>query len=166
MDCQEGEELLKQLLIPLTCITKYKLASIREIKVLGPKLRKVQFQHSIRMLNSQHEDFSSIEQGFDEYSPSHAVLLMQDFTNPKKYLNLSPLIVDTSTLLEKGKVPGVKNGIYMFQQLRDHKYIYALTNASEQAVFNDLPNFDFLQEQFDDLRLTLMGGSVAVTAEN
>ena len=166
MDCQEGEELLKQLLIPLTCIAKYKLASIREIKVLGPKLRKVQFQHSIRMLNSQHEDFSSIEQGFEVFSQSHAVLLMKDFTNPKEYLNLSPLVVDTSTLLEKGKVPGIKNGIYMFQQLREDKYIYSLTNASEQAVFNGLPNFDFLREQFDDLRLTLMGGSVAAIAED
>ncbi|NND35027.1 MAG: hypothetical protein HKN76_20745 [Saprospiraceae bacterium] len=164
MDCQEGEELLKELLIQLSCITKYKLASIREIKVLGPKLRKVQFQHSIRMLNSQHEDFTSIERGYDEFSNSHAVLLMKDFTNPKEYLNLSPLVVDTSTLLDKGKVPGIKNGIYMFQQLRNDKYVYALTNASEQAAFNELPNFEFLQEQFDDLRITLMGGPIPATA--
>jgi hypothetical protein len=166
MDCQEGEELLKELLIQLSCVTKYKLASIKEIKVLGPKLRKVQFQHSIRMLNSQHEDFTSIERGYDEFSPSHAVLLMKDFTNPKEYLNLSPLVVDTSTLLDKSKVPGIKNGIYMFQQMRSDKYIYALTNASEQAVFNDIPNFDFLLEQFQDLRTTLMGDKIEVTAQN
>lgn len=160
MDCQEGENILKELLIGLAAITRYKLVTIREIKVVGPKLRQVKFQHSIRMLNSQHEDFSSLEQGFDDFSESHAVLLMKDFSNPKEYLNLSPFVVDTSTLLENNKIPGIKNGIYMFQQIKNGNYLYALTNASEQAVFNDLPNFDYLQEQFEDFRATLMEGEI------
>jgi len=155
MDCQEGEEVLSDLLVNLAVFSKYKLVTIKEIKVVGPKLKRVKFNHAIRMLNSQHEDFNLVEQDFEEFSDSHAVLLMKDFANPKEYLNLSPFIVDTSTLLENQKIPGIKNGIYLFSQIREDKYLYLLTNAPEQAVFNDLPNFGYLREQFEDFRQTL-----------
>ena len=155
MDCQEGEEILTDLLVKLAVFSKYKLVTIKEIKVVGPKLKSVRFNHAIRMLNSQHEDFNLVEHAFDEFSESHAVLLMKEFNSPKEYLNLSPFIVDTSTLLENQKIPGIKNGIYLFHQIRDNKYFYLLTNAPEQAVFNDLPHFDYLREQFEDFRRTL-----------
>jgi hypothetical protein len=155
MDCQEGEEILTDLLVKLAVFSKYKLVTIKEIKVVGPKLKPVQFNHAIRMLNSQHEDFNLVEQAFDEFSESHSVLLMREFTSTKEYLNLSPFVVDTSTLLENQKVPGIKNGIYLFHQIKDDKYIYTLTSAPEQAVFNDLPNFEYLRNQFEDFLRTL-----------
>ncbi|MDH3648907.1 MAG: hypothetical protein OEQ53_04445 [Saprospiraceae bacterium] len=164
MDCQEGEELLKSVLGNLAVLAKYKLVTIREIKVVGPKLKPVVFQHSIRMLNSQHEDFTSVDQSFDAFSESHAVLLMKDFNSPEEYLNLSPLVVDTSTLLENQKIAGIKNGIYMYQQVKDGKFAYILTNAPEQAIFNDLPHFDYLKAQFDDFANTLMGGAFGSSA--
>ena len=166
MDCEEGENLLKSILGKLSVFAKYKLVTIREIKVVGPKLKPVMFQHSIRMLNSQHEDFSSVDQSYNAFSESHAVLLMKDFSSPEEYLNLSPLVVDTSTLLENQKVPGIKNGIYLYHQVKDGNFAYVLTNAPEQAIFNNLPNFDYLKAQFDDFAQTLTGGSLTGSASS
>ena len=160
MDCQEGEDLLKAVLKDLAFFAKYKLVTIKEIKVIGPKMNPVHFQHSIRMLNSQHEDFTSVEQSYEEFSESHSVLLMKEFSSPKHYLNLSPFVVDTSTMIENQKIQGIKNGIYMYGYMKDERFIYVLTNAPEPAVFNDLPQFHYLKNQFDDLHATLnMNGS-------
>ncbi len=160
MDCHEGEALLNNLLVDLAVLARYKLVTIREIKVIGPKLTQVTFQHSIRMLNSQHEDFNLVEQSFEEFSESHSVLLMKEFASPKAYINLSPFVVDTSTMIDNQKIPGVKNGIYMFNQVKDGRYLYTFTNVPELAAFNDVPQFDFLLKQFDDIRETFRAEAV------
>lgn len=155
LDCEEAESMLADLLEQMAFLARYKMVTIKEIQVLHPKLKPIKYQHVMKMLNSQHEDFSALEQIYDDFSESHSVLLMKDFVTPKQYINLSPFVVDTGTLLGEQRMAGVKNGIYLFQNYDKGKYRYALTNAPETATFNDLPNFEDIEGQFDDFRQTV-----------
>lgn len=152
MDCEDGERLLKDLLKQTAFLAKFKLATVKEIKVKNPKLRETKFRHTIKVLNSQHEDFSSVEHFYDNYTDSDAVILTKNFTTPKAYLNLTPLIIDTSTILENQKVAGVKNGIYLYSMQKNGRFVYTHSSVPESIPFNEIPSFDTILEQFQDLQ--------------
>lgn len=156
LDCEEGENLLKDLLIKVAFLAKFKLATVKEIKVKNPKLKEATFKHTIKVLNSQHEDFSAVEHSFENFSESEAVILTKNFTNPAEYLNLSPLIIDTSTVLDNKKIVGIKNGIYLYSMQKNGRYVYTHSSVPESAPFNELPNFDLIEEQFIDMGKILM----------
>jgi len=95
--CVEYLDKLSNMLKSIAFIVKYKLVTIREIKVLKARHKNALFEHWIDILNSSDSDFRSKEEVFDSFSDSGAVLLMKSIKQPNDFLNLSPLIIDTKT---------------------------------------------------------------------
>ncbi len=153
--CEELEEMLIVLLQEVAFLVKYKLVTIKEIKVFSPRFKPVSFKHTISLLNSQHEDFNAIEQNFDFYFDSHSVLLLKGGNFQGSHLNLSPFIIDTGTILEHQQVSGIKNGIYMLNEIRSNKNIYTFTNAPEQVSFKDVEGFEEMEAQMEELKSLL-----------
>lgn len=154
-DAEEVEEVLTDFLCNISFLVKYKLIAVSEIEVFKTRLSKVRFKHSLRILNSPHEDFSSEDKNFESFFESHAILLFKDYRSPKEYLNLSPFLIDTSVYLKNERVDGIKPGIYVYNGMRNGNFLYYFTNGYEYAAMNTLPLFSELEKEFTDLKIAL-----------
>lgn len=150
--CENLEKILIDLLKELAFLAKYKLVTIKEIKVVNPLFKPVSFKHTISLLNSQHEDFNAIEQNFDFFFDSHSVLILGGNNFQGSHLNLSPFIIDTGSVLEYQQVMNIKNGIYMLNEIRSNKSIYTFTNAPEQVSFKGVEGFEEVENQLEELK--------------
>ncbi|MFK7808146.1 MAG: hypothetical protein AB8F74_10140 [Saprospiraceae bacterium] len=159
--CEELENMLVELLKELAFLVKYKLVTIKEIKVVNPLFKPVSFKHTISLLNSQHEDFNAVEQNFDFYFDSHSVLMLHGSNFQGSHLNLSPFIIDTGSVLENQQVANIKNGIYILNEIRSNKSIYTFTNAREQVSFKGITGFEEIENQLEKFKQFLFRKDVA-----
>jgi hypothetical protein len=154
-DADEVETALTEFLCNIAFLVRYKLVAVSEIEVYKSRLSKGSFKHSLRLLNSPHEDFSSEDKSYDSFFESHAVLLFRDFQLPQVHLNLSPFVIDTSVYLRNQRVDGIKQGIYIYNGMRSDKFLYYFTNGNEQSIMNGLPRFSDIENEFKDLKKAL-----------
>jgi hypothetical protein len=113
--CVEYEEKLTFILQKIAFLAKYKLVSVKEIKVIKSKVREADFHHVIDLLNSSDSDFKAKEFHEPSFTESQSVLLMKTMKSLNEYLNLSPLIIDTSTeVLDAKEKFNIKKDIFMY----------------------------------------------------
>ena len=154
--CVEYEEKLTFILIRIAFLAKYRLVSVREIKVDKPKYKNARFHHVVDLLNSSDSDFAAKEIDEEVYSESHSVLLMKSIKTMDEYLNLSPLIIDThSEVLDTKEKFGIKKDIFMYTKFRGDHLMYLGTEVTEKCDLRALSNYDQLVEEFKDLLSTI-----------
>jgi hypothetical protein len=154
--CVEYTEKLAYILKQIAFITKYKLVTIREIKVNKTRHRDAKYAHSIDMLNSSDSDFKTTEEVLDTFSDSRSVLLMKSVKEPKEYLNLSPLIIDTRTeVIDTKEKFNIKKDIFMYTKFRDRKLMYVGTEVTEKCDLTNLSNYNELVADFETLMVKL-----------
>jgi len=156
--CVEYEEKLTYILQQIAFLCKYKLVSVREIKVNHPKNQPAKFDHIVDILNSSDSDFIAKEFEEERYSESHSILLMKSLKNMEDYLNLSPLVIDTHTEVidNKGKFD-IKKDIFMYTKFRDDHLMYIGTEVTEKCDLRSLHNYNNLLSQFKDMIATISG---------
>jgi hypothetical protein len=162
--CVEYEEKLAQILLKISFFTKYKLVSIREIKVKKPKNQKAKFQHVIDLLNSSDSDFKAQELEESRYAESSSVLLLKSIKALDDYLNLSPLIIDTySEILDNKDKFSIKKDIFLYTKFRENHLMYVGTEVTEKCDLRALSNFGNLVNEFNEL-LSVISGKAEVAA--
>lgn len=150
--CVEYAEKLTSILRQLAFITKYKLVTIREIKVNKQHHREAKYEHWIDILNSSDSDFKSTEESLDAFSDSKAVLLMKSVKEPKEFLNLSPLIIDTRPeVIDTKEKFHIKKDIFMYTKFIDKKLMYVGTEVTEKCDLTKLSNYGVLVADFENL---------------
>jgi hypothetical protein len=150
--CVEYLDKLTFILKQISFITKYKLVTIREIKVNKQRHRDARFQHWIDILNSSDSDFKSTEEVFDSFSDSNAVLLMKSTKEPNEFLNMSPLIIDTRTeVIDRKEKFNIKKDIFMYTKFRDRKLMYVGTEVTEKCDLTNLNDYNLLVSDFERL---------------
>ena len=163
--CVEYEEKLTFILQSIAFLAKYKLVSVREIKVMKPKNQDARFHHVIDLLNSSDSDFAAKEIDETKFSESNAVLLMKTIKVIEEYLNLSPLIIDTnSEVLDTKEKFGIKKDIFMYTKFRNDQLFYLGTEVTEKCDLKELSNYDQLVTEFKDLLSTISSASKTVEA--
>jgi len=163
--CVEYEEKLMFILINIAFFAKYRLVSVREIKVQKPKNRDAIFQHTIDLLNSADSDFAAKEIEESVFSESNSVLLMKTIKSIEEYLNLSPLIIDThSEILDTKEKFGIKKDIFLYTKFRGDHLMYVGTEVTEKCDLRTLSNYDQLVEEFKELLSTIAPAASAVEA--
>lgn len=163
--CVEYEEKLTYILQSIAFFAKYKLVSVREIKVRKPKNQDARFHHVIDLLNSSDSDFAAKEIDESKFSESHAVLLMKTIKAIEEYLNLSPLIIDTnSEVLDTKEKFGIKKDIFMYTKFRNDQLFYLGTEVTEKCDLKALSNYDQLVTEFKDLLSAIAPASASVEA--
>jgi len=148
--CEENEKFLTEVLLNLCFMINYRLVNVGTIRVMKPKNKPARFEHSIDILNSPDSEFSTREELMDNFSDSNAVLIMKNISDPENFLNLSPLVLDTHNEMI-GTRSNIKRDIFLFDQFRDGKIYYAGTEVSEKVTLENLPNYDLLREEFEEL---------------
>jgi hypothetical protein len=156
--CVEYEEKLSLILEKLAFIAKYKLVSVREIKVIHPKNQAAKFNHLIDVLSSSDSGFKAQELEETKYAESNSVLLMKSLKTFDEYLNLSPLVIDTnSEVIDDKEKFDIKKDIFMYTKFRGDHLMYVGTEVTEKCDLRSLHNYGNLIEQFKDLLATISG---------
>jgi hypothetical protein len=157
--CVEYEEKLTLILQKIAFLTKYKLVSVKEIRVIKSKVQKADFHHVIDLLNSSDSDFKAREFHESAFTESNSVLLMKTMKSLNEYLNLSPLIIDTSTeVLDTKEKFDIKKDIFMYSKYRNDQLMYLGTEVTEKCDLRSLKNYEVLLMEFRHL-LSVISGS-------
>jgi len=159
--CVEYEEKLMLILQRISFFVKYKLVSVREIKVIKPKNHDAKFHHVIDLLNNSDSDFKAQELDEPNYSESRSVLLMKTIKTIEEYLNLSPLIIDTnSEILDNKEKFDIKKDIFLYTKFRSDVIMYVGTEVTEKCDLRTLSNYQILLQEFKELMQTITGTSL------
>jgi class 3 adenylate cyclase len=147
--CIEYQEKLTFILKRICFITKYKLVTVKEIKVLKNRHKDATFKHWLDILNSSDSDFRSKEETFDSYSDSNAVLMMKSIKRPDEFLNLSPLIIDTrAEVIDTREKFSLKKDIFICEGFANNNIRYKGTEVTEESDLRSLSNYHELVEDF------------------
>jgi hypothetical protein len=147
--CVEYEEKLTFILQRISFLAKYKLVSVKEIKVNKSKIKDATFHHIFNLLNSSDSDFRANEFNESSFTESHSVLLMKSIKTIDEYLNLSPLIIDTSTeVLDSKDKFDIKKDIFMYSKYRNDQLMYLGTEVTEKIDLRSLKNYETLLMEF------------------
>lgn len=155
--CVEYEEKLSYILERISFICRYKLVSVREIKVIHPKNQDARFNHLIDILSSSDSGFKAQELEETKYAESNSVLLMKSLKTLDEYLNLSPLVIDTnSEVIDDREKFDIKKDIFLYTKFRGD-LMYIGTEVTEKCDLRSLHNYSILISQFKDM-LTVLAG--------
>jgi hypothetical protein len=158
--CVEYEEKLALILSRIAFLCKYKLVSVREIKVIHPKNQEAKFNHLVDLLNSSDSDFKAHELEESTFAESHSVLLMKSLKSFDEYLNLSPLVIDTnSEVIDNKEKFDIKKDIFMYTKFRNDQLMYIGTEVTEKCDLRSLHNYQNLLSQFKDMMQIISGTS-------
>jgi hypothetical protein len=147
--CVEYEEKLTFILQRISFLARYKLVSVKEIRVFKSKITNASFHHVFNLLNSSDSDFKANEFNDTAYTDSHSVLLMKNIKSLDQYLNLSPLIIDTSSeVLDTKEKFELKKDIFMYSKFRNDQLMYLGTEVTEKIDLRSLKNYDTLLLEF------------------
>ncbi len=150
--CVEYEDKLSFILQRISFLVKYRLVTVREIKVMKRRNRAPRFEHLIDILNSSDSEFHSKEQTDDVFSDSNSVLLVSSVKTLNKFINLSPLIIDTRTeVIDSREKFNLKKDIFMYTRFYEKKIYHVGTQVTERCDLSMLSNYDILVEEFNEL---------------
>ncbi len=151
--CLEYSERLAVILADLAFLIKYPLVSIVEIRVEKTRGNPVRFIHSIKPLSSASSNLPE-ESLCETFSDSHAVLLLKSMKDPPTgFLNLSPLVIDTSNelLVNREQVENIKKDLFLFNRRdRDGRLRYLGTTLTGQCDLRHLSCYSRLQAEFSN----------------
>jgi len=156
--CIEYEDKLTFILQRIAFFAKYRLVSVRDIKVIKPRIHEAKFHHVIDLLNSSDSDFKGHEIDEAKFSDSQSVLLMKSVKSFDDYLNLSPLVIDTNseTIDSKEKLD-LRKDIFMYTKYKSDHLMYLGTEVTEKCDLRALSNYPILLEEFKEL-VSAIGG--------
>lgn len=156
--CVDYEDKLTNILRKIAFLAKYRLVSVREIKVIKPKNQEATFHHIVDLLNSSDSDFKHKEIDEKRFSDSNSILLMKNIKNIEEYLNLSPLIVDTnSEVLDTKEKFSIKKDIFLYTKFRNDQLFYLGTEVTEKCDLRSLSNYETLVREFKDMITSVTG---------
>lgn len=156
--CVEYEEKLTFILQRISFFAKYKLVSVREIKVLKPKNQEAKFHHVIDLLNSSDSDFKAQEIDETKYAESQSVLMMKTIKSIDEYLNLSPLIIDTNCeIIDHKEKFDLKKDIFLYTKYKPEMMMFVGTEVTEKCDLRSLSNYPVLLGEFKQLMSVVTG---------
>jgi hypothetical protein len=159
--CVEYEEKLTFILQRIAFFANYRLVSVRDIKVIKPRIHEAKFHHIIDLLNSSDSDFKGQEIDEAKFSDSHSVLLMKSIKSFDDYLNLSPLIIDTnSETIDAKEKFDLRKDIFMYTKYREGHLMYLGTEVTEKCDLRSLSNYNILLEEYREMILVIAGVTV------
>ncbi len=159
--CVEYEEKLTLILLKMAFLAKYRLVSVREIKVNKPKYKEAHFKHIVDLLNSSDSDFTAKEIEESAFSESSAVLMMKSLKSMDDYLNLSPLIIDTNgEIIDDKDKFSIKKDVFLYTKFRNGQLMFIGTEVTERCDLRSLSNYESLLEEYKELVAEITGTPV------
>jgi len=148
---RECDSILTELLTRVAFLAKFRLITIKDIKVFAPKRMANEFIHQFAELNTtSKEDIFEEDLSMSNFANSHSILFSPRFdgTTLPKTINLSPFIIDKSTF-DGAQAPA----IFMFNFEKEGKLFYQSVDLDINAPHNDA---DYLEIAQDDKEFNMV----------
>lgn len=156
--CVEYEEKLSLILQKIAFLCKYKMVSIKEIRVIQPKNRKAAFHHYIGLLNSSDSDFKVKDIIDPVFTESSSILMMKTIKSIDEHLNLSPLVIDTfSEIIDNKEKFDIKKDVFLYSKIKGNHMMYVGTEVTEKCDLRSLSTYDLLLEQYREMIESITG---------
>jgi len=154
--CSEYMDKLKIILSDLAFLIKYPLLTITEVQLVKHKREQEHFNHNMLLLNSSSSSFLGKIQNFDNFTDTHSVILVKSIKNaPNRFLNLSPLIIDThfEKMESREKLTKLKKDVYLFTKWdkNSKRLFYVGTEAVEKIDIRLVSFYDQLVKEFEEI---------------
>ena len=163
--CLDCEATLTELLIRAAFLARYRLLTIKDIRIFNLRHTNPFFDHRLGELNVPHKDYlweDNVQ--ISEYAESQSVVLKpktQEVLN-KNFQSLSPFIIDKSAFLA-GQVPAIY--LFAFQKGKEYHYISVdrdvnnqVANESDWLVIGpDNQDFAIIYQQFREFQRDVGG---------
>lgn len=156
--CVEYEEKLSVILQKIAFLARYKMVSIKEIRVIHPKNREATFHHSIGLLNSADSDFKVKDLIDPVFTESSSILMMKNIKSVDEYLNLSPLIIDTfSEIIDNKEKFDIKKDVFLYSKIKGSHLMYVGTEVTEKCDLRSMNTYSLLLEQYKEMIESITG---------
>ena len=157
--CSEYMEKLQVILSELAFLIKYPLITITEVQLIKHKREQEHFNHNMLLLNSSSSSFLGKMQDFENFTDTHSVLLVKSLKNaPDRFLNLSPLVIDThfEKMESREKLTKLKKDVYLYSKWdKSAKRLYYVgTEAVEKIDMRLVSFYDQLVKEFEEIMQT------------
>lgn len=149
--CADAEKKLATVMGALAAISKYTLASVKDIGVLKFRHRKkMSYRHKIVRLIQRFVGLEEAETTLEEAMMTSSVLLLKGEGNDIAYLNLSPFIIDENAFDAKAPL----TGLFYFERyekaLDSYAFKYVYKPQDFPLTIQKQDHFRVIKEQFDD----------------
>jgi hypothetical protein len=157
--CIEYIDKLEEILSQLAFLINYPLITITEIQLIKHKREKELFHHNMLLLNSSSSSFMCRIQEYENFTDTHSVILVKNLKNATdKFLNLSPLIIDThfEKMESREKLTRLKKDVYLYSKWdKNNRHIHYIgTEAVEKTDMRLVSFYDNLVKEFDEILKT------------
>ena len=150
--CITLEQILIFFLNKSAFLVNYKLVNVSSINVKKPKFKKASFEHRFQILNSTDPIFKSHQETMENFSDSHAVLLMKSLHDAERFLNLSPLLIDTHSDESATRLNStIKKDIYLFDTYDGINLHYVGTHFDGTADLSQVENYQDLKTSYFEM---------------
>lgn len=150
--CMLLEQTLMMLLNKIAFLVGYKMVNVGSIKVKKARYQPASFHHEFHMLNSIDSEFRIHQEIMNQFSDSNAVILMKSIKDTQRFLNLSPMIIDTQReeLHGSGKTQ-IKRDIFLLEAFDNGQLKYSGTGATSQDDLSSLDAYADLKAEYEML---------------
>ncbi len=154
--CNEYQEKLGQLLCDIAFIINYPLVTVADVKLIKAKREPEHYLHSMLILNSSSSSFIVKKHDFTNYTDTHSVLLVGSIKKaPERFLNLSPLIIDThhEVMESRDKLTRLKKDIYLYSKwdMKKQQLSYIGTEATDKPDIKLVSFYDHLVQRVEEI---------------
>lgn len=139
------EQTLILLLKKTAFLAGYRMVNVSSIRVRKPKFKKALFEHRFHLLNSSDSDFRTHDETAAAYADSNAILLLKSIRETSRFLNLSPLLIDTHNEdISNNERGGMKRDIFLFERYDGQKLFYSGTEYAGTDELSQLADYEEL----------------------
>jgi hypothetical protein len=154
--CEQSEKFLGAIMAGFAFIVKYKLTTIKEIKIIKHRHTEPKYRHSQVLLTrtTGRDIMRDTEKEYGSFAECQSVILLKSVKDLEHYLSLSPFVIDENALT------GDQNSklfFYTFHEVADDRYHFQfIGNRKDTLVISD-NQYPLLKQQLEAFRRAMLG---------
>ncbi|MCP4156502.1 MAG: CHAT domain-containing protein, partial [bacterium] len=137
--------ILKKLLL----LFDYKFTSVKNIEVKKSRHEVPQYSHETVILSGEQKKRRRRDLTHISFTDNNSVVLLENIGNVKKYLCLSPFIIDKNAL---GTNSGNLSRIFLYDYQQEGKYGYKSIDNSHEILEVSANNYPEIKKQLDEFK--------------
>ena len=149
--CVIAEEKLAEIIGDMGFITRYTLASVKNIGVINYRhFSNPRFKHKLVKLVQRFVGLAEEDQVLEDYMETDSILVMRNDGESKDFLNLSPFVIDENAFDNKSTS---KTKLHFFDRYAKDSDVFAFKHVYKPEdpplVVHKQSNYRMVRAQFD-----------------
>ncbi|MCP4157957.1 MAG: hypothetical protein GY757_60170, partial [bacterium] len=147
--CNTAGTQLAIILKKLLLLFDYKFTSVKNIEVKKSRHEVPQYSHETVILSGEQKKRRRRDLTHISFTDNNSVVLLENIANVKKYLCLSPFIIDKNAL---GTNNGNLSRIFFYGYQQEGKYCYKSIDNGSEILEVSVDNYPEIKKQLDEFK--------------